>query len=328
MTRFDEGYKKALQGLELARETGDREHEAGFLSGAIPLTHIRNGDFNAARSALSEGLQIAERIGALYPQVDASWLLAQLALWQGDYETALEYGQRALAAALPLEDYLPFQVVPSLSTLGTIYLEISPKFTDKIAEFHQHALRLLENPIGAISGAVAWADLGFCALALGDLQLATETIQKGLNYPTMFSQLERARLLAGAALLALARNQLDETTHLVVEAREYAEERRMRQLYPLISLVAGKIHMACGELAAGLSAFESAESEALSLEMRPIVWQARLAAADALTATGQHDQAQNRRAAARETMDEIAGLFEDEDLRSVYLQNIQTKIPG
>jgi hypothetical protein len=102
----------------------------------------------------------------------------------------------------------------------------------------------------------------------------------------------------------------------------------MRQLYPLIDLVAGKIHMACGELADGLSAFERAESEALLLNMRPIVWQARLALADALTATGQPEQAQSRREAARETVDEIAGLFEDEDLRSVYLQNIQTKIPA
>ena len=90
---------------------------------------------------------------------------------------------------------MPFMVVPPLGSLGTAYLNISDQFRDEVSKFHRHALRLLESPAGTMTGGAAWADLGFCALTLDDLELAGDVFQKGLNHPSLFILLERIILL-------------------------------------------------------------------------------------------------------------------------------------
>lgn len=326
LTRFDEAQEKAQEALKISREIGDREHEAGLLTVTIPLCFIRDGKFNEAREALLEGLEIGTKIGALGPQVFGSWILAELARLQGDYEQALAYGQRALETALPVEEFMPFMVVPPLGTLGSVYQEISEQFTDQIAKFHHHALRLLENPAGAMGGSTAWADLGFCAMALGDLSLADESFQKGLHRPTIFYLLERARILAGAALLALNRDEFDEAERLAGEARTYAEERKMRHMYPLTSLTMGKVKFASGHLKAALEKFDRAEAEAKPLGLRPMILDARLAQAEVLSTSGQNEEAITKQNQAQDMVKEIAALFHDETLRSEYLWNKMGKV--
>lgn len=327
MTRFEEAREKAHLALQRAREIDDREHEATLLTSTLPMIHIRDGDFATAHASLLEGLEIATRIGALYPQVDGGWFLAEIARLQGEYEQALEYAQLSLNAALPMEEFMPFAVVPPLSALGSIYLEISPQFRDTISEFHHHALRLLESPSGAASGGIAWADLGFCAMTLGDMQLADESIKKGLNYPTMFTLMERARLLAGAALLAQTRGELDEARRLIEEAQSYAQERGMRNIFPLLSLVDGKVHLANSEFEEALKAFNQAEKQASNLTMRPLVWQSRAAAAETLAKLGRMEAAEAMLESARAAGAEIADLFQDPALRDAFERNITARLP-
>lgn len=207
-----------------------------------------------------------------------------------------------------------------------IYLDISEEFTDRIAEFHLHALRVLESPAGAMGGGTAWADLCLCAITLGDLKIAEEALQKGMNYPNIFMWLERPRNLAGAALLALAKGDLDEALSKAEEARAFAEERRMRHLYPLTGLVKGKVLLARGEIEASLESLEQAETDAQSMGMRPYVWQAQAASAEALEAAGLIKQATAARAEAEAMAVEIANLFEDQELRQAYLRNVLPKI--
>jgi class 3 adenylate cyclase/tetratricopeptide (TPR) repeat protein len=326
LTEFDEALEKGLEGLRVAREIGDREHEAGFLALALPACHIRNGDFEEAIAALSEGLEIATRIGHLVSKSIAAYLLGEICRWRGNYEKALQYGHLSLEAARPLEPYMPFMLVPALGSLGMIYLEISEKFTDEIANFHQHALRLLETPAGTSTAGTAWADLGHCAIALGDLEVADDVLQKGLNYPNMFMYLERARHLSGAALLASVRGEHEAAVRLALEAHDYAKVRQMRHHYPLTNLIKGKVLVANGEIEAGLEALEQAEGEALELNMRPIVWQARAEEAAALEASGQRNLAEDKRNAAKAMVVEIANLFADRNLRKAFLSNSLEKI--
>lgn len=327
MTHFKEAQEKAEQALRLARELGNREHEATLLTSTMPMILIRDGDFESARASLRQGLEIAMRIGAIAPQVDGGWFLAEIARERGEYEQALEYGHLALSAALPMEDFMPYAVVPPLSTLGSIYLKISLQFRDEATDFHNHALRLLETPAGSLAGGTAWADLGFCALTLGDIQLADESIQKGLNYPTMFSLIEHARLLAGSALLARNRGELDQARLAIEAALAYAQERGMRNLFPLLSLVNGKIYLAGNELDEALEAFKKAEALAVELTMRPLVWQARAAAAETLAKMGRLAEAEVEIASARAMAHEIADLFQDQTLRKVFLHNVEARLP-
>ena len=326
LTRFDEAWQKAQEGLEVAREIGDREHEAWFLTTTIPICLICKGDLDEAQRMAEEGVQIAGRIGALAPQMYGYWLLGEIARWRGEYEQALEFGRRSMEASLPLEEFMPFMTVQPLGALGSTYLEISGHFTDQVAKLHRHALRLLETPAGAMGGGTAWADLGFCTLAIGDLESTEATFQKGLNYPTMFMLIEKPRYLLGLALVALARGQLDHARQLAEEAMAYAEERNMHHLYPLLALETGRIRLARGELDEARNQFERAEQLALGLKMRPVIWQARSGAAQALAASGQTAAAQAKQQAAEAMLAEIAGMFQDEDLRASFLSNAQRKI--
>lgn len=326
LTRFDEAFEKAQETLRISREVGNREHEAWVLSLTLPLCYIREGDFEAAQDSLKEGLQVATKIGAIASIIIANWLLAEVARWLGEYQRALEYGNRAVQTALPVEEYMPFLLVPPLGTLGTVYLEISAQFMDKVFEFHRHALRLLESPAAAMTGGTAWADVGHCAIEIGDLELAEQVFQKGLNHMTMLSMLERPRHLAGYGLLACAQGKLDEALALVEQAQDYARERGMRHLYPLTSLAAGQVHLARNDVDQALVSFKQAETFAAELKMRPMLWQACIWEAQALTKAGSQEKAQAKRDQARIVIDEIAGLFQDDELRAAYKKNIQNRL--
>jgi class 3 adenylate cyclase/tetratricopeptide (TPR) repeat protein len=326
LLRFDEAKVEAEKALALARQLGDRAHEAWILAMPLASAAIRDGDFTAGRALLREALEIGGRIGAPIPQVTAAWKLSEIAFWQGEYEQALAYGHQAVEAALPLEPYSPFLLVPALATLGAIYLEIGDPFRAEVARFHQHALRLLENPVATITGGAAWADLGYCALALGDLELAHDVFQKGLNHPSMFVRMERARLLAGEALVASARDDQEQAASLVQAARAYASQHQQRQVMPLVTLSAGQIHAASGISAAALQAFARAAAAAQALGMRPILWQAHAGAASLLSAQGRMAEAAAQRAAAQTVVDEIGTLFQDETLRAVYLRSASARL--
>jgi class 3 adenylate cyclase/tetratricopeptide (TPR) repeat protein len=328
LTQFDEAQRRAEQGLEVARSIGDREHEAFILGIPLPLSAFHKGELDEAEGYLRQALEIATNIGLLEVQALVGYLLGEVARWRGEYETALKYGYSALETALPLEEFLPFVLVPVLGSLGMIYLEISPQFTDKIAEFHLHALRLLESPIGRMTGGLAWADLGLCAIELGDLEIARDALDKGLHVPNMFSRIERPRHLGGTALLACTQGELEEAVSLADEAREYAEARQLRQHYPLTALIQGKVRAAAGQSERALAALDQAVLEAETLRMRPILWQAHTAAAEVLEAAGRLPEAEAKRAQARGVVAEIGDLIHDRKLRTAFLGNALEKITG
>jgi ATP/maltotriose-dependent transcriptional regulator MalT len=328
LTRFEEAQDTADRGLKLAREIADREHEAVLLSLTLPFLAIRNGDFASAKERLDEGTRIGAKIGAVWPQVIGSWLRGEVASLQGEYELSLSCNQHALDLALPFEQFTPFMVVPPLGSLGMVYLHLSDQFRDEVSKFHHHALRLLESPGAMMTGGTAWADLGFCALTLGDLQLASEVFQKGLNQPSVFILLERARLLDGQALLALTRGDTGEAARLAAQAQAFAEEKALRHVLPLTLLTQGRVLAAQGDWQAALAALEQAEAGAQALEMRPYVWQARLAAAEVLETAGRAEEAQAKRQAARATIQEIGDMLEDKTLRQAYLDSALAKAAG
>jgi hypothetical protein len=99
----------------------------------------------------------------------------------------------------------------------------------------------------------------------------------------------------------------------------------MQHFIPFTNLVLGQVLVNNGDCEAGLEALKHAEAEALSLEMRPILWQARQAMGQALEGLGQADEAEAKRSEARAVAEEIAGLFEDQQLRQAYLENVDVK---
>lgn len=100
----------------------------------------------------------------------------------------------------------------------------------------------------------------------------------------------------------------------------------MRFVYPLIAYADGQVRAALGDPERALKDFLGAEEQAFEMRMRPMVWQARLGAAQALAALGLTDEADEKLAQARATIDEIADLFEDSDLRDKYLASAGRKL--
>jgi tetratricopeptide (TPR) repeat protein len=324
LTRFEEAETIGQKALEAARAVSDREHEAWVQALTLPICRICHGDIDGAREFAAEGTQIATRIGSLPPQIFGNWLLAELARWQGEYELALFYGQRSLQAALPLEPFMPFMVVQPLGSLGMVYLDISPHFMDRISEFHRHAWNLLETPGGSGGGGTAWADLGWCALTLGDVEIAAECFEKGLSQRSIMMWVERPRYLAGAAMVASKQGRLDDAMSLIEEGCAYVEERGMRYLFPLMRLTAGRIHNDWGDYQQALAHLEIAETLATEMKLRPILWQTQLAAAGTLEVLERHIEAAQKRLAAQAVIQTIAALFEDDALRQVYLDRFRS----
>jgi predicted ATPase/class 3 adenylate cyclase len=326
LTRFEEAFQKAGEALEAARAIGDREHEAWVLCSTMPICLVCKGDLEGAWRIASQGAQLASRIGSLAPQMLGYWVLGEIARWQGKYEMAIDFGGLSLEAALPLEEFMPFFVVLPLGSLGMVYLDLSEHFRDEIAKFHKKALAMLESPAAIPGGGTAWADLGFCALTLGDLDIAEEVFYKGLNYPTMFKLVERPRYLIGSAQLAMLRKDLDLALELAEEARSYAQERQMRHLYAFIDIHLGQVYAVRGEGERALAHFQQAETIAGEFRFRPLVWQARAGTARVLDTLGRTEEAQALRKSAQEIIEEIAAEIQDERLRRGYLQSALRKL--
>ena len=138
--------------------------------------------------------------------------------------------------------------------------------------------------------------------------------------------LARPQLLVGSAFVALAKGDSDEASRLVQEAREYVEERAMKYMYAFVAFAAAQVSAAQGQQEEALESFSRAEKHAFDLQMRPLVWQARAGAAQVLSGAGRAAEAEAKRSEAREMIDEIADLFEDESLRGMFLESAASKL--
>ncbi|MEW5989635.1 MAG: hypothetical protein AB1791_23665, partial [Chloroflexota bacterium] len=168
--------------------------------------------------------------------------------------------------------------------------------------------------------------LGFCTMALGATDKATEFFEKGLTMPTMFMWLMRPRLLCGLALVALSQNRLEEAQQKVAEARAFAEERAMQNIYPLVSMTDAQVVAHAGDLEASLGHYHRAEELAHQMGMRPWLWQAQAAQAKTLAALGREEAAEAKRRAALAGIDEMAALFQDAELRVLFVESAMKKV--
>lgn len=324
MTRFDEARATAQEAMQLVEEIGNLQRKAELLMSTIPIHRMLDGDLDAASAAAEEGLGLSQRIGLVFGECVSAFVLGGLAQLRGEYERAIAYGERSLESAR-LSGVAFLQIYP-LGGLGAIYQDISPELLPKIDEYHMQALQLLDSPMGAFAGGFAWADLGFCLIAKGDLDRAGELLNQGLSTPTQMGLINRSRFLVGLAYVALARGQLDEAVTHVSKARAYVDERRMKYQYPEVALAQGRVSAARGEPDVALEHFVRAEAEALEMTMRPMVWQARADAARVLIALGRVEEAEVKRHEARAVVDEIAALFADERLRALFVKSANAKI--
>ena len=324
MTQFDDAWEAAQEAKKMAEHYGNRQYLSELGVFTIPLYHLRNGDLDAAVMSAEEGTTQATQIGAADSEGFGAFLVGLVASLRGQYERAIEWQERALEAG-QASGY-NFLQATALCALGTAHLDINPKLADVTLEYHMRALQLTEAPMGTFMGALNWAEVGFCALTTGDLKMATELFEKGLTISTAPKYLARPMLLVGSALVAMENGNLKESGKLVQEGLEFAEERKMKHTYPMLGLAGGRISTAEGDPKQALERFERGERSAAEMGMLPMLWQCRAGAAQALGSLGRTDEAEAKLGQAQETVDELAGLFEDEKLRDLFIENAESKL--
>ena len=324
MTRYEEAWPAIQEARQLAEEAGNRKYLSEILALTTPLYYMREADFDTARKSAAEGMTLAAEIGAMDNEFSGAYVLGQMAWMSGEYEEAIGFQERALEAAQM--SGTPYLQVAALCALGTIYLDISPEHADHTVEYHTRAMQLLEQPLGAVLGASAWSEIGFCKMALGELEAASALFQKGLTAPSATMHMLKPILLIGSAFVALVQNDFDEASKLVSGARGLAEASSIKHLYPFVAFADGQVAAARGEGERALEHFEKAEELAAALQMRPLVWQSRAGAAQVLSSLGRTSDADAKIEGARSMIAEIAGLFQDESFRGKFLESATDKL--
>lgn len=239
MTQFDNAFARAQEALVLAEEIGNRLRQAELLAFPVPLYYMHVGDLDTAFAKAQQGLDIALQIGALYAQTVGAYSLGLISQLRGDAVRAREYFELGVRAGR-LSGLAFLELVP-LGALALALYESDPADAARVDELLARAEMLLAQPGGMSSGGTTWADLGTIALERGNLDLAAELFQKGLDIPTMQIHLNRPRLMLGMALVSLARGEKADAAAWLAQARAYAEEREMRYLYPVIQQVEFKL---------------------------------------------------------------------------------------
>jgi class 3 adenylate cyclase/tetratricopeptide (TPR) repeat protein len=326
MVNFDESWEIAQEALRVSDEAGNLQHKANVLGEAITLYFMSKGDLDEAYKRSKQGYDIARRIGASIETIIPTIFMTAIAGLKGDYELALEWADRAEDKGRMLANVFPFMLAIALSQKGAICQEMGPAMAAKAKELHAEALSLLQSPAGAPAGGSSWPDLGFAAIARGDIEAATRYFENGLTMPSLMMNIHRPRSLCGAALAALMQGRIEDAARYVAEARQYAQEHSMKDIMPLVEITEGHLKEAKGDCDGALAHYDEAEQLSIKMGMRPAAMQARLSAAQALDKLGRREEADNKLESARAMAQEIASLIKNDSYRDMYLASLGGKL--
>ncbi len=326
MADLEGSFRTAQEGMAIALEIGDREHEAELCLDGFGLYHWLHGEVAEAIRYIERGLEISAKINAVNNLIFGNYYRAWIAVECGDYETALAALERSIAAAAPMEEFMPFMLTIPVAARCHTYTQISPALWDKARPDYERALAMLETPTGLPGGGSAFPDLGFSALRRGELVTARELFTRGLDSPSIMRIVMRPRSLCGMASALLAAGKLDQAVPYLREAREFIQAHGIQNLEPPVALTEAQVSAAQGETERALKEYARAEFYGLEIGLLPYVWQARAGAARLLEALGRTAEAADKRAGAQAVIDERAARLNDLELRDLFVAAAQSQL--
>jgi len=267
MGRFEESYEVANEALELAIETGHKVWEAELKASAMSFYHLVNGDFEKSYKLAKEGANIGSRIGAGQGEAAGRMVQMLIARMQGRYDEALEVGGQALS--ISQASGLTYIEAAVAALLGAVELDINPERVNATAQLHQLSLEAIEKPLGSAMGAMAWAEVGFCALNLGNPEEANKNFDNGLNISTATKILAKPQLLMGKGMLKMMDGDIPGALGIIDEVQEFADSIGMKHYAPFFGLMRGMMHGAAGDPESALDSLTESKSLALKLGMLP-----------------------------------------------------------
>ncbi|HSG78135.1 MAG TPA: hypothetical protein VLD62_01030, partial [Acidimicrobiia bacterium] len=319
LTRYDEALPVALQGLDAAEEAGNLKYQAELLTFSIPTIQMRNGEFEEAMGSIERGMEIAMRIGDRVSEAFAAIFQGKVATAQGFLGEAMALFRRADAALQATG--IPYLLALGKCVSGTCLLAIGGPCTEQAIGLHRETLEIMDMPTGTTLGAWLWSEMGHCALAIGDRDLAKDLFDRALTEQTAPMHLMRPSALVGAIEIALAEGRFDDARGLHAELAEYVTTRQMLDQYASIPFMAGRIAAESGNHDEALDRFVETLEMFTQAGMRRMALDVHRAMAASYRAAGREEDALGAEAAAAALVGEIGASIADPDLQGAFLRD-------
>ena len=276
---------------------------------------LRDGDVTRAWTIGREISEMASSIGlsgASVMHLDAGMVASLL----GNLEDALTHF--AESGRLGEELGQPFLTAAAAASMSHLYSEIGIGGPD-VETLREQAADLVAGPMGGMLSSMVHAELGWAALSTGDLDVATEQFETGVNGTSATKYLEAPALWVGLALARLASGAAEAAADLVAEAAEFVGGRSMAFLRPLVALGHGTVAMAGREPEKASRIFGDGADLAAGMDIAPFEWRLRAAQAGALRALGRLDEAETAADAAGSVIANMGSRFADPELADAFV---------
>jgi class 3 adenylate cyclase/tetratricopeptide (TPR) repeat protein len=324
MGKFEQMIEVAEEARRVSEEVNDLPLYAELLAQQLPNYHIRNGDLVEARRLATEGMSIAIRVGADYPAAHAALTHATLDWLVGAYESGLGRCNQVLQLSQDLGMFQPMFASIVYSLMEAMALDLGPRVFQKLSERFNGPLDEMEE----MGGSLVWANRGFSALGLGNIDRAEKLFERGLTVPHMTWVIQKPRHLVGMAFVSLGRGDIARAAELVTEARTVAEDQQMKPFYPLVDMAEAQVWMAQGAPDQALEAYSQARDVAAEVGLRPALWQILAGIAGIHAAQGRSDEAGRALKQAREVVIQIAKGMRNETVRRSFLEYVNDRVKG
>jgi class 3 adenylate cyclase/tetratricopeptide (TPR) repeat protein len=310
-TEFDRAVEAIDEARRVSVEIGSEVSLALLSAHAEAVLCAHRGDLAGSLELQIGASETLERYGSFYTglvQADAG----RTALELGRVEVAL--GQLAAALRTAERDGQPFVVSCASATLARCHALCGDPAES--ARYRERALVALTLPVGELQSSSVWADLGLARAELEAWEDAEADLAFGLQASSGSRFLERPRLLAAAARVALERGDRSRARQLVDEAAAYAEERGMRDVGPLLAFTRGSIHRAEGDPIHAERWFAEAAADAERMGLRLLARDVAAVRAEVADADGRTPDATAHRQQLERIVDEVTAEVVDADLRA------------
>jgi class 3 adenylate cyclase/tetratricopeptide (TPR) repeat protein len=317
--QFGEADEALAEARRAAEAIGAEESVALLAGHGEAILHERTGDLARSLELMTAGVTTLERYGSFYTAVTQSHA-GRVALWLGDIETSL--GLLADTLRTGERQGQPFVAGGAHATLCLCYTICGD---DETARHHREsALEALTKPVGDYLASSVWADLGFAGIERAAWSEAEADFALGLQASSSSRFLERPRLLAGAARVALEQGEVAQARQFLDEATGYADERGLTVFAPLLAYTAGRIAHVEGDLRGAETSLADADTDAERMGMRLLACDVVAARADVAVADGRSDDAATHQTRREALLENIAGGIADPELRERFIARLGT----
>ena len=177
-------------------------------------------------------------------------------------------------------------------------------------------------------GAMAWADIGFCALNLGQPEQASAMFEKGLTISTAAKILSKPQLLMGQGMLKMMDGDIPGALEIIDEAESFSNSVGMRQYGPFFGLMRGMMHAAAGDSKSALESLEDSKSKALKLGMLPTALQASFVAAGVINSQSDDSASEAAIAECESLIKKISDSIRNSQISETFVTAARANLPA